>query len=71
MTAAAWADLEPAFDATYTCVEWPDIAGAHLPDRPTWHLRLAIATADCRWLRITAPDANRARALATDLASAR
>jgi tRNA threonylcarbamoyladenosine biosynthesis protein TsaE len=51
VSAAEWGDLEPYFDGAVCFVEWPEAAGAGLPE-PRARVRLAHAGEDRRRISI-------------------
>ena len=48
---AEWGDLEPYFDGAVCFVEWPEAAGAGLPD-PRFRVRLSHAGEDRRMISV-------------------
>jgi len=58
ITAAEWADLEPYFDAAVVFVEWPEAAGALLPE-PRAEVSLEHLGGDNRRIDLVATDADR------------
>jgi len=51
VSAAEWGDLEPYFDGAVCFVEWPEAAGAALPD-PRFRVRLSHADEDRRTISV-------------------
>ena len=55
LSANEWADLAPALEATYTCVEWPEMIRPWIDDRPRWSIELVHAGGDRRLARVSTP----------------
>jgi tRNA threonylcarbamoyladenosine biosynthesis protein TsaE len=53
--AAAWGDLEPYFEQSIACIEWPEPIRPWLAGRPTWRLELDGVSLDARLARLAAP----------------
>lgn len=56
---AAWGDIEPYLDATWTCVEWSQVGEPRLAHRPCWKLNFDHVSRDARIVRIEAPSGDR------------